>query len=60
MPIHLNASPAPTRRRFLATAAAAAAFPVFDSRRAGAAETSEVWALLSDTHIAADPGTVSR
>ncbi|MCP5542154.1 MAG: metallophosphoesterase [Akkermansiaceae bacterium] len=60
MPIHLNASPAPTRRRFLATAAAAAAFPVFDYRRAGAAVTSEVWALLSDTHIAADPGTVSR
>ncbi|MCP5550129.1 MAG: hypothetical protein H7A53_04470 [Akkermansiaceae bacterium] len=46
MPIHLNASPAPTRRCFRWRAAA---FPVFDYRRAGAAVTSEVWALLSDT-----------
>lgn len=56
MPFHL----APlSRRRFLGGSAILSLSPFFPNPAAQAAE-SESWALLSDTHIAADPATVSR
>lgn len=55
MPLHL----APlARRRFLGGSAALVLAPFLP--RIGRAAASESWALLSDTHIAADRGTVSR
>lgn len=55
MPLHL----APlTRRRFLGGSAALVLAPFLP--RTGWAAESESWALVSDTHIAADRGTVSR
>ncbi len=56
MSIHLNT--AVSRRRFLEGAAVFSCFPSLSSLGAGA--ESETWAFLSDTHIHADPGFVSR
>jgi 3',5'-cyclic-AMP phosphodiesterase len=53
MPLTLPA----TRRRFLTGAAATA---VATLSRAQEATTSELWYLMSDTHIAADPATFAR
>jgi len=56
MPLHL----APlSRRRFLGGGTVLALSPFFPKSGARAAE-SETWALLSDTHVAADPAEVSR
>ncbi len=55
MPLHL----APlARRRFLGGSAVLALAPFLP--RTGRSAAAETWALLSDTHIAADRGTVSR
>jgi len=56
MPFHLDPL---SRRRFLggsAVLALSSFLPKTRAREAG----SESWALLSDTHIAADPATISR
>jgi 3',5'-cyclic AMP phosphodiesterase CpdA len=61
MPIHLGDARTVTRRGFLGTVAAGAA-ALAVGRGAGAREEDqEGWyALVSDTHIAADPATVAR
>lgn len=56
MPLHL----APlSRRRFLGGSAVLALSSFLPSTRARETD-SEIWALLSDTHIAADPATLSK
>src|SRR4051812_16792418 len=56
MPLHF----AQTRRQFI-TRTLAGGVAVFATRLGFSAESSEErWALLSDTHIAADPVTVAR
>ena len=67
MPLHI-VPPDFSRRRFISsllTAASAAGVGLFDDvRRLNAQESLEddveAWALLSDTHIAADPLTNAR
>ncbi len=54
MPLHLDPL---SRRRFLGGGAVLALSPFLPQVRAAESET---WALLSDTHIAADPATKSR
>lgn len=56
MPLHLDPF---SRRRFLGGSAVLALSPFLPAPRAEAAET-ETWALLSDTHIAADTTLKSR
>ncbi len=56
MPLHLDPL---SRRRFLGGSAVLALSPLLPATRARAA-SSEAWALLSDTHIAADRTLVSR
>lgn len=56
MPLHLDPV---SRRRFLGGSAVLALSPLLPASRSAAAET-ERWALLSDTHIAADPALKSR
>lgn len=57
MPVHLNVSPQ-SRRKFLVRSIAGGltvlSQPLFGS------QSSSTWALLSDTHIAADPSTIAR
>ena len=55
MPLHLDPV---SRRRFLGGSAVLALSPLIPASRAAAA--TEHWALLSDTHIAADPSVKSR
>jgi 3',5'-cyclic AMP phosphodiesterase CpdA len=55
MPLHLDPL---SRRRFLGGSAVLALSPLIPASRAAAA--TEHWALLSDTHIAADPAEKSR
>jgi len=58
MPFHL---PPLSRRRFLGSGAALAVFGSSASRLAAAADAGpQRWALLADTHIAADPEFVAR
>jgi len=60
MPIHLGDSRTVTRRGFLGTVAAGAA-SLAVGRGIQAREDARGWyALVSDTHIAADPATVAR
>lgn len=54
MPLHLDSL---SRRRFLGGGAVLALSPFMPRVRAAESET---WALLSDTHIAADPAFVSK
>lgn len=56
MPLHLDPL---SRRRFLGGGTVLALSP-FLSRSPARAADSEIWALLSDTHIAADPSLKSR
>jgi len=56
MPLHLDPL---SRRRFLGGGTLLALSPLLPASPARAAET-EIWALLSDTHIAADPAVKSR
>lgn len=56
MPLHLDPL---SRRRFLGGGTLLALSPFLPASPARAAET-EIWALLSDTHIAADPAVKSR
>jgi len=56
MPLHLDSL---SRRRFLGGGAVLALSPFLPSSAALAAE-SQTWALLSDSHIAADPALKSR
>lgn len=51
--------PSPSRRRFLARVASGAATVWLGTRPAAAADPNR-WALLADTHVAADPATVVR
>ncbi len=56
MPIHLDSV---SRRRFIGGAAIFSLSPTISSLR-GADSESQTWALLSDTHIAADPKLEAR
>lgn len=56
MPIHLDSR---SRRRFLRDTAILTLAPSL-ARSAETTETTPVWALLADTHIAADPALRSR
>jgi Icc protein len=59
MPIHL---PPISRRGFLKGSLASASGLLFSERIVQAADSAETstWALISDTHVAADPATISR
>lgn len=50
----------PSRRRFLQGTVQAAACAVYAPLHAAVSEGTRRWALLADTHVAADPGFVSR
>jgi Icc protein len=63
MPLHLPPTPPASRRHFLCHAvyaAGAVCLKPFHSRAASPAGGPERWALLSDTHIEADPAFVTK
>lgn len=57
MPIHLNSI---SRRHFLGTTAVASIAPLTSSLFAADDSKPQTWALLADTHIAADPALEAR